>query len=387
MSNNFNKILGECIKNINFIKNVPNPKYKSDDEYNLTLDKELGNFKIPISERKKINTIIYNAKNADGNFSAAIAYNYITSKNKNADISLYRLGEGENNINRIMKKLEGKIIIIFDLEYKDHIYKRLGQICKTVYTIDDHKPPNKVPNNVHIVSSNHGHSAVGLVWKTFYPKIKVPPAIKIVDTQDSKKYLKGLPYGNYFVSAITFRYTSNPTINSTKWSSGQPLKELWDIIKGGNEKVWAVIGKYMNESIENLKEQIARNAQKRKFQGYTVGILNYDDPVLYKRISRQINDNMPDIDFAVLWGWQYSGNRYKIFMGDNHYSGKVNLGNLARKLGKIADKKSGLKGGIGGGGGHLNIGNFYWPRNDKTDIWDLLENDYITNANKKNLSK
>ena len=172
MSNNFNKILGECVKNINFIKNVPNPKYKSDDEYNSTLDKQIGNFKIPISERKKINTIIYNAKNSDGNFSAAIAYNYITSTNKNADISLYRLGEGEDKINRIMKKLEGKIIIIFDLEYKDYIYKRLGQICKTVYTIDDHKPPNKVPNNVHIVSSNHGHSDVGLVWKTFYPKIK-----------------------------------------------------------------------------------------------------------------------------------------------------------------------------------------------------------------------
>ena len=88
---------------------------------------------------------------------------------------------------------------------------------------------------------------------------------------------------------------------------------MWDIIESGNTAVWTIIGNYMNEALENAKEQIAKNAVIKNVQGFKVGILNFLDPVLYKRVGRQINTNLQGkIDFAMLWGWEHRNNVYKI---------------------------------------------------------------------------
>tara|TARA_B100000780_G_scaffold279144_1_gene255934 strand:- start:2418 stop:2804 length:387 start_codon:yes stop_codon:yes gene_type:complete len=106
----------------------------------------------------------------------------------------------------------------------------------------------------------------------------------------------------------------------------------------------------MNEVQENIKEQIARNAVIKDFQGYKVGVLNFSDPVLTKRIGRQICSNMiGKIDFALLWAFEYNKNVYRVQIIDDHNQTKVNLGDIARKMANTE----------WGGGGHFHVGNFY----------------------------
>jgi hypothetical protein len=124
--------------------------------------------------------------------------------------------------------------------------------------------------------------------------------------------------------------------------------------------------------VNNLKDQIAKNAAYKKFQGHNVAVLNFNDPALYKMVARQMITNAEksgnNVDFAVLWGWEYTTNAYKVFISEKH-TGKpprFNLPALAQRLGQ--------KGGHHlGGKGSKYIGNFYWSRKKGQDIWDLFE--------------
>ena len=130
-----------------------------------------------------------------------------------------------------------------------------------------------------------------------------------------------------------------------------------------------VVGHYYDEVENNIKEQIARNAQKRFFQGYPVYVLNYKDPALYKKVAKQMITNAKqrgdNIAFAVLWGFEYTNNCYNVHLSEGVGVPKFKLPDIANTLGRI--------GGTGkGGGGAKNVGNFYWPKNNKMDIWDLF---------------
>ena len=230
---NFNSILSECAKNLEIIKNETHYHYENLNEYNSTLEKELKNYKIDDKDKKEINVIIYNSKNSDGAFSAAIVYHYITDNVKNANIELIRLGEGQQNLLEKINRLNNKNVIILDLQYNDEIYKKLGDVCNKVYSIDNHKSPNNTPSNVKVISSNNGHASCALVWKVFYPTKQVPDAVKLVDLGDSKKRMKNMAYSNFFTSAITYRITASPYIGYEKWNRGEPLVEIWKIIESG----------------------------------------------------------------------------------------------------------------------------------------------------------
>ena len=141
-----------------------------------------------------------------------------------------------------------------------------------------------------------------------------------------KNYAKFLPYSSFIATAMGFRFMANPYISRTKWSTGEPLNDIWDVIENDNNQLWTIIGSYMHEVEENIKEQIARNAVVRNFQGYRVGVLNFSDPVLTKRIGRQINSNLRgQIDFAMLWAYEHNKNLYRIQLIDDHHQTKINL--------------------------------------------------------------
>jgi hypothetical protein len=73
------------------------------------------------------------------------------------------------------------------------------------------------------------------------------------------------------------------------------------------------------------------------------------------------------IDFALLWGWEYTSNAYKIFMSEKQGPPpKFNLPELARKLGHEGGHRL-------SGFGSKWVGNFYWPRDKSHDIWDLFD--------------
>jgi len=367
----FNKIVGDCVKNIEMLNNKNrNYDYNSKEEYNETLKKQLKGFTLTAAEKKSIDCIIYNQKNNDGTFSAAIVYHFL--KLENIEPQSFRVGEGEKILNKIINNFDDKIILLLDLEYDENMYKILSEKCKKVFAIDNHKTPDVGEfKNIKLVSSNFGHGTCALVWKIFYPKKDIPKIVMMIDSSDSKKYAKFLPYSNLIVSAMGFRFMASPYISRAKWSTGEPLNDIWDVIENDNNQLWTVIGSYMQEVQENIKEQIARNAVVRNFQGYRVGVLNFSDPILTKRIGRQINSNLRGkIDFAMLWAYEHNKNLYRIQLIDDHHQTKINIGNIARILGKIGD--TGM-----GGGGLPHIGNFYWPHSKDKDIWDLFTKKYI----------
>jgi len=132
-----------------------------------------------------------------------------------------------------------------------------------------------------------------------------------------------------------------------------------------------MVGYYYDELVNNLKDQIAKNAAYKKFEGHNVAVLNFNDPALYKMVARQMITNAEksgkNVDFAVLWGWEYTTNAYKIFLSEKHTNKppRFNLPAMAQRLGK--------KGGHHlGGKGSKYIGNFYWTRKKGQDIWDLF---------------
>ena len=371
----FNKMIANCVKDIDIInareKSGYEFVYKSEDDYEKSLTNNLGKFNLTQKEKKSIDCIMYNFRNNDGVFSAAIAYHYIYSENKVKPL-IIRNGEGEFQLNKVLNLLQDKTVLILDLEYKETSYEKLSNTCKQVYTIDDHQSSDVSKfKNVKVFSGNDSHASVGFVWKIFYPKIKTPLIIQTIDINDSKKPAQYIHYSNFLATAFGFRYSQNPKIPINKWLEGEIFDELWTIIENDKNQLWIILGSYMDEVQENIKEQIARNAIIKNFQGYKVGVLNFVDPVLYKKVGRQICSNLQGkIDFALLWGYEHNKNLFKISIIDDHKQNYIDLGEIARKMGNAG-------GTSWKGSGHKHVGNFYWPNLKNKTIWDIFEQKYI----------
>ena len=135
-----------------------------------------------------------------------------------------------------------------------------------------------------------------------------------------------------------------------------------------------MLGYYYDQMRENLKEQFAVNGTIKTFQGYKVGVLNFNAPALAKPVGRQIisifKEKGIDIDFAVTWGYEYNNDMYRIQLIDDHRQTKISIPSIAQQLGRVGGTSK-------GGFGHGHDGNFYWPHSDKKDIWDLFTHNYL----------
>ena len=165
---------------------------------------------------------------------------------------------------------------------------------------------------------------------------------------------------------------NNDVVLSSRIRLARNIKTLSfpNIIDESDAEFWLFIGNYFTEVTENLKDQIAVNAVRMKFQGDCVAVLNFNAPALSKKVALQMITNFQrrgqPVDYAVTWGYEYKSNAYRIGINRQKWKSGKNLGEIARRLGR--------KGGHPrGGGGHEVDGNFYWPRTAKQDIWDLFE--------------
>ena len=262
--------------------------------------------------------------------------------------------------------------MLLDLSYDEETYKEIEKNTKTLFSIDDHENTYKSDT---VFLGNGNFATCVYTWKIFYPKKNVPRMIQYIGASDSKKHAKFLPLSHLVVTPVSFRYTHSPYIGRHKWEDGSVMKEIWELIENENDTLWIVVGQYMHEVQENIKEQVARNAVVKTFQGYQVAVLNFNDPVLSKRIARQILDNMKaqgkQVHFCVMWGYEYTANAYKVQLTDDHRQTVINLPRLARILGKTGGYER-------GGHGHSHTGNFYWVHTPNRDIWDLFTKSYLT---------
>ncbi len=381
----FDKILMECLKNNDLLTSGMNKNEKNRLNKNYENSfQEIMTFRENVSKEdiQQIDTIIFHAENNDGAFSASIAYHYFMTVLYKNDINKQNnfqiipdkpRSEVKRIQNRNIDKLRGRNVLILDIEYHPSYIQHLQEICANVFMIDDHMSSIKLASNKLFIGTNHAVCAN--TFKFFYPNEPLPPVIKMIDISDSKIKLGNYSnYMNLFTLFIGHRYTHN---KRAKKDMKQMLTDIWNqVIETESVNSFIVAGHYMDEVQESLKEQIAINAKPAKFQGYNVAVLNFNAPAIKKMVGRQINTNYErmgqKIDFAVVWGYEYTSNSYDITLIDNHRpESNIELGDIAKKLGKIGGHPR-------GGGGHQHESHFYWPRiPGKQDIWDLFTKQYI----------
>jgi hypothetical protein len=378
----FDKILEKCLKGKDLMSSSlnSNEKKKLNEEYEDSFGEILkfrGN--MTKSDIESIDTIVYHNENNDGMFSAAVAYHYYSElfkNNSNKFNKIQLVPEKPKNLVKFLNPMEqerykDKTILILDLSFSSEYLRELEKICKALYIIDDHAAENMQQTNKIFIGTNH--AACANVFKFFYPKEKVPKLIKIIDISDSKLGLgKYTNYMNLVAVTIGHRFTHNKRVMK---DPKLLVKELWKLCELENLSPLIVAGHYMDEVEESLKEQIAINAKPMNFQGFKIACLNYNSPALNKKVLRQINTNFEKkgtpIDFAVIFGYEFSSNGYSVTMADNHRANStLNLGDLAKKLAKIGGHPK-------GGFGHSHSSHFYWPRNKQWDIWDLFDKKLI----------
>lgn len=391
---NINSNVSTCLKDCKLFQNkdvklsdLNQSAYKNEANYQKSFP-DITQFakSIPEKDKQQINCCIYNANNDDGLFSAWVFYKYLLSINKADDsITFVPLAPASGNkpdwhLEKQMDFINGRNVIICDIAYSLPNLELISTSAKRIYIIDDHTRSNKELKELDSINTLKGnwfigddrHSAVAYTWKFFFPDEPVPIIVQYIDNDDRKLNLPFLFYDRAFKTYISFRITHSPYIK--KLTTCDAFQKLNAQIENIDKNFMLTVGHYYDELVNNIKDQVARNASFQHFQGHPVYVLNYNDPVLYKMVARQMITNAEkagkDIDFAVLWGWEYTTNAYKIFLSEKHTGKppKFNLGQLAQKLGK--------KGGHPmGGKGTKYIGNFYWPRKKGQDIWDLFGRD------------
>ncbi len=376
----FNAIIRNCVKNKELKQvykqsgnNKFAPKYATKEEYDNSFTSiEQFSKKFTPAQLKTIDTIVFNENN-DGFFAGAIAYHAL--KELGAEIKHIVKVKPNASYKPDRDLQRGCSAIIVDIDFSEFSLKYMLDYCKYMIVIDDHQPKMKHENFYSSWVTSKGkndHSACACTWKFFYPREHVPFVLSYVDSSDTKLYLPWVSYTHMFSEAMGFRYTHSrgPEMRA-KIASGKLFEELWEIMMQSNVNDLITFGNYYFEVTEDLKSQIAVNAQIRDFQGYKVGVLNYRSPALTKKIGRQICTNLKGkIDFAVLWAWEYTMNGYGLTLIDDHKQTKVDLRELGEKLKVIG-------GHYKGGGGRQHEYNLYWPRDNKTDIWDLFEKQLI----------
>ena len=370
----FNNILLNSFKNKKLtLKKNTNVNKKTYNEYEKSFD-DINSFRKSFTKKEvdDIDVIIYHDENNDGMFSASIAYHYLMEVNPNKEVLLISEKPGKF---MFRDKIKDKNILILDLSLKVEYLTEIIKLSKHFIVIDDHS--KTLLNNKNIFNGNN-HSACGYTWKFFYPKKEIPNTILYIDSSDGKLFLSFIPksFSTLFAQSTGIKFTHGKSKEiMLKKKSGEFFVELWNLINSDTKlSLFIAIGYYYHQFSENLKEQIAINAVPAKFQGYNVGLLNFNAPLLTKPVARQIITNFrnrgQNIDFAVCWGYEHINNSYRIQLIDDHKQTRIRMDDIAKKLGEIGGNPK-------GGGGHAHVSNFYWNRNNNHDIWDLFTKKYI----------
>lgn len=386
-----------CVKGCNIFDDSTNKsrvnsrfksRYPTEKDYQDSFDDIISFSKsLTEKERNSIDAIMYNENNNDGMISAYIAWLYFKERNSNSKLPIFipaKPSSSNTMLNFRLKKhepnLRGKTLLIVDISFGKANYNYLTSVCSNIIIVDDHKIEtknniasfiNKFSNVKHFIGDTH--SACGYVWKFFFPKKDVPYYIMVIDNKDKKLFLPFIPRlkSQYFTSYLSFRVTNSPYLNKNDPHYFDKVHKLLNV----DSNYSSIVG-YMYDQLENnIKTQVARNAVRGTFQGLPVYIICYSDPVLYKKVAREMvsiaEKRGDNISFAVIWGYEHDKNLYKVFLSEKHAGKpKYNLPLMAQKLGKIGGTSR-------SGYGKEFIGNFYWPHTDKMDIWDLFTKKYI----------
>ena len=321
---------------------------------------------------------MFHTDNEDGLMSAYYIFKYFENKKELMFIPT-KPSSSNTMLNYRLKKydhiMKDKNLIIVDLSFGKANYDYLSNLCKSIIIIDDHPRRNTLLDkykNIDYFIGDDKHCASVYTYKFFNPKSSVPLDLIYIDNNDRKLQL---PFINstlyrYITVYNNFKIIHSPYLN-IRFTSNTDFKKLEELLNVSIEYK-SLVGKLYDEVSNNIKTQVAVNAVKNTFCGHSVYILNYNDPVLYKMVSREMftlaEKNGDVIDFVVLYGWEFKSNAYKIFVSEKHsgrpprYTNALN--NILNKYGKFTTKSGKVT---------QYVLNFYYPHDNNHDIWDLIK--------------
>ena len=384
ISESFEKNLSKCLKKCNLFSQLENNKkyksgfFKNEEDYQNSFDKIISFSKnITTKQKNNIDVVMFHTNNEDGLMAAYYIFKYFENKKELMFIPT-RPSSSNTMFNYRLKKydniMKDKNLIIVDLSFGKANYDYLSNLCKSIIIIDDHPRKNSLLDkykNIDFFIGDDKHCASVYTYKFFNPKADVPLDLIYIDNNDRKLQLPFINSTIYRYKTVynNFKIIHSPYLN-IKFTSNADFKKLEELLHVSNEYKY-LVGKLYDEVCNNIKTQVAVNAVKKTFCGHPVYILNYNDPVLYKMVSREMftlaERNGDTIDFVVLYGWEFTSNAYKIFVSEKHigipkytkelYNILNKYGKFTRKFGKITQY----------------ILNFYYPRDKNHDIWDLIK--------------
>ena len=384
-SESFEIKLSNCLKKCNIFTEVENNKkyksgfFKNEEEYQNSFDKIISFSKdITTTQKNNIDVVMFHTDNEDGLMSAYYIFKYFENKKELMFIPT-KPSSSNTMLNYRLKKydhiMKDKNLIIVDLSFGKANYDYLSNLCKSIIIIDDHPRRNTLLDkykNIDYFIGDDKHCASVYTYKFFNPKSSVPLDLIYIDNNDRKLQL---PFINstlyrYITVYNNFKIIHSPYLN-IRFTSNTDFKKLEELLNVSIEYK-SLVGKLYDEVSNNIKTQVAVNAVKNTFCGHSVYILNYNDPVLYKMVSREMftlaEKNGDVIDFVVLYGWEFKSNAYKIFVSEKHsgrpprYTNALN--NILNKYGKFTTKSGKVT---------QYVLNFYYPHDNNHDIWDLIK--------------
>jgi hypothetical protein len=381
----FESRLTKCVDKCNLFEENEDEKFKrtstfkDEDEYQDSFD-EIISFskKITVREKDDIDCVMFHTENEDGLMAAYYAFKYFEDKKELLFIPT-KPSSSDDKLNYRIEKyqsiLKDKNLIILDLSFGKANYDFLSKTCKSIIIIDDHMRQNntlKKYKNINAFIGNDMHCASVYTFKFFNPKINVPLDLIYIDNNDRKLQLSFINSNIYRYITVynNFKVIHSPYL-TIKFTKNDDFKKLQELLLDVSINYKSLVGKLYDEVCNNIKLQVAQNAVKKTFCGHSVYILNYNDPVLYKMVSREmfsLAERKGDvIDFVVLYGYEFLSNGYKIFVSEKH-TGRAprltnELNNILKKYGKHHYKNGKVA---------KYVLNFYYPHDDKYDIWNLI---------------
>jgi hypothetical protein len=388
---NFNKIISNCVKNVEFENGKSYPSdIKTESEYQKRFDNvvQFSN-KFTDAQKQSFDYIFYNKGNNDGCTCAYAYWKYITdskSSDKTFLNSIIFKGSIPGNtydktvfksVYQSLNSLVGKNVLIMDLSFNKETYKAVADKANLCVVLDDHaghtNTNNSSSDKLNILVGDKQSASV-LAYKFFNPESDIPRFYQHIDNSDAKLGLPWISYSTELTTAYSIRVSNNYQLNGLIRKTQDEIgidhkffQIIHDIIGVKDSKFLQIIGKYMTEIRENMKFEIAGNSYIiNNFLGqYNIAALNYDSPALTKVVARQMVSNAAakgtPIDFALIFSYHFRKSEWHGTIIDDHKQTTIDMGDIAEQLGR----KSGSSAGAGG---HQHVGNFYW----KGDILDLI---------------
>jgi len=276
---------------------------------------------------KDIDIIFYHYPCQDGLTAGWVADKY--AKENKLNYSLYGL---DNDKKLLPVDITGKNLLFMDIAPNEERYKKILAEAKSFYVLDHHKTNQAffetLDNKTNFVFDMK-KSGCRLAWEYFYPTVKVPEFLLMVEDRDLWKW--ELPESKPFCHGLYTYSACSDTI-------GESFGLMTELCNNPNKvKEVTELGRILQKKMDNNVKFIAENTCKKTyiFRGKKVCMANVSHE-LASDLGNYLCSNY-DYDFAVLWRYDHVTDDYNISM--RSVGDKMDVSLLCKEF---------------GGGGHKN---------------------------------